>query len=534
MNDNINNTNNENTTENEALNLDATSTESTVEAVSAETPEATAENAAPTESTAPQSPERPRYEQPTSQSQPQTNYGGYYYNQQNVNRQNPYQQNQGYYSQQQYTGGYYAQPSQYAPEKKSKKKSGKALVALLVVGCIVLSTAFGVCGALITSRIIDNTQTMVNPNVSDNDNGLIGDKEPAKDSAAAKPNTNPSVIIRNENVDNTARFSDNPVVNAAAIARDSVVEITTETVQTSTFYGQYVTQGAGSGVIITEDGYIITCAHVIDGATNVIVRLADGSETPATVIGSDSQTDIAVIRIEGTAGLKAALLGDSDTLMVGETAVAIGNPLGELGGSVSAGIISALDREIKIDGDVYNLLQTTAAINPGNSGGGLFNANGELIGIVNAKQAGDAIEGLGFSIPINSALDIAEQLINNGYISGRVRLGVSVVDVTSNTNSYKLYSEFPQLMNYITAYGVYFIEYSDGQSGDLKFGDRIVAIDGTTVENQSAIRTILRDYEVGDTVTVTVARLSVNGRQTQSKMVDVSLTLIEEIPEKAE
>ena len=173
------------------------------------------------------------------------------------------------------------------------------------------------------------------------------------------------------------------ISDVAAVASNSVVEITTETVMMGTRMGQFVSEGAGSGVIITSDGYILTNNHVIDGASKITVRLKDGTSYNGVVVGLDEKTDLAVIKVDAS-DLQPAVFGDSSSLTVGETAVAIGNPLGQLGGTVTSGIISALDREISIDGETMTLLQTSAAINPGNSGGGLFNSYGELIGIVNA------------------------------------------------------------------------------------------------------------------------------------------------------
>lgn len=435
---------------------------------------------------------------------------------------NPYAQNAqgGYNPNRPYFGGYsgvypsqnsgsgYAQPAQPV-QKQKKQRSGKAAIAVLMVCCVLLSGLFGFGGAYLANSI--------HPAQAVSGEGAKGGQSVVYQ---AIPSENGTAALQSENA----------IVSAAGRAQDSVVEITTETVQTSTFYGQYVTEGAGSGVIITADGYIITCAHVVEGASTVTVRLTDGTELTAEVVGEDSQTDIAVLKINAE-GLKPAVIGDSDGLMVGETAIAIGNPLGELGGSVSSGIISALNREITIDGENYNLLQTTAAINPGNSGGGLFNIKGELIGIVNAKSAGSSIEGLGFSIPIKNAMSVAEQLMEYGYIKGRVRLGVTVTEINSSTNTYRIYQENPALLKYVTEYGVYFLEYSGSQSGDLQFGDRIVAIDGTTVSTFADIRNLLTGYSVGDEVTITVARLTGTGRTAQSKMVDVSLTLVEAVPE---
>ena len=185
------------------------------------------------------------------------------------------------------------------------------------------------------------------------------------------------------------------------------------------------TVGSGSGVIVTSDGYIVTNNHVVEGADAIKVHLEDGTEYPATLIGTDSYTDLAVIKIDAT-GLPAATLGNSGDMLVCDTVYAIGNPLGVLASSVSEGIISGLDRVIEIEGQEMTLMQTTAAVNPGNSGGGLFNSKGELIGIVNAKSSGTDVEGLGFAIPIDSAKQIIMDLIDLGYVSGRPYLGISM------------------------------------------------------------------------------------------------------------
>ena len=226
------------------------------------------------------------------------------------------------------------------------------------------------------------------------------------------------------------------VTEIASKVGPSVVEVTTEAVTTNAFFGQYVQSGAGSGVIITEDGYIITNNHVVSGASQVTVRTSDGTEYPATVVGADSKTDIAVLKIEAT-GLTPAVVGDSDSLQVGEFTLAVGNPLGELGGTVTDGIISALDREVTVENQTMNLLQTNAAVSPGNSGGGLFNERGELIGIVNAKSSGQNAEGLGFAIPVNTAIQVAEELINNGYVTGRPAMGVTVLSINDAQTAFQ-------------------------------------------------------------------------------------------------
>ena len=217
-------------------------------------------------------------------------------------------------------------------------------------------------------------------------------------------------------------------------ARPSVVEIKTESVSSDSWMQQYVTQGAGSGVIITSDGYIVTNNHVIEGASKITVTTSDQQEYDAELVGTDPITDIAVLKIKAE-GLTPATYGNSDQLAVGDMAVAIGNPLGELGGTVTAGIISALDRELAIDGKTMTLLQTDSSINPGNSGGGLFNGDGQLIGIVVAKSSGSDVEGLGFAIPINKAADVAQQILENGYVSGQPSTGMSYTESSGQSST---------------------------------------------------------------------------------------------------
>ena len=198
---------------------------------------------------------------------------------------------------------------------------------------------------------------------------------------------------------------------------DSVVEINCTVVSNSyDFFGRPVTTkgaSAGSGVIIAENGTVITNHHVINGAEEITIRLRNGNIYEASLVGSDAAHDIAVIRITPAETLTYATFGESAALRVGQTVIVIGNPLGTLGGTVTDGIISALDRDIKIEGTEMRLLQTNASINSGNSGGGMFDLDGRLIGIVNAKSTGSAVEGLGFAIPSDTALEIAKQILEN-------------------------------------------------------------------------------------------------------------------------
>lgn len=292
--------------------------------------------------------------------------------------------------------------------------------------------------------------------------------------------------------------------------KDSVVEITTESVSSgNSIFGQYVSQGAGSGVIISTDGYIVTNNHVVSDATRLKVTTTDGSEYDANIVGKDSQTDLAVIKIDAD-NLQAATFGDSDILQVGDPAIAIGNPLGELGGTVTTGIISATDRQITIDNETMTLLQTDAAINPGNSGGGLFNADGNLIGIVNAKESSTGIEGLGFAIPITPAKDVITELMQNGSVTSRPALNVSLYDYTSsNQSSNSKYED-----------GCYIVQVVKNGAADkagLKQNDRIINFDGQKIQTTSDVKGILKKHKIGDTVKMVVER--------NSKEITVEITL---------
>lgn len=292
-------------------------------------------------------------------------------------------------------------------------------------------------------------------------------------------------------------------------AAPSVVEVFTETKQVSPFYQEYVTEGAGSGVVLTADGYIVTNHHVIDGASAVRVRLNGGDAYDAALVGTDSKTDLAVLKIEA-AGLTPAKLSDSSKARVGDFVIAIGNPLGELGGTVTEGIISARDREITIDGQPMTLLQTTAAVNPGNSGGGLFDLEGELVGVVNSKSAGSGIEGLAFAIPSNTVREVAQELIRHGYVTGRPQLGIAVTRISRPTMGWRTYFDKP---------GLYIAQTFEDNG--LKAGDRIIQIDGTAISESADISTVLNRHSAGDTVKVTVSRggqeLSVSVKLTEEK-----------------
>lgn len=298
------------------------------------------------------------------------------------------------------------------------------------------------------------------------------------------------------------------VSEIADMNADAVVEITTESVVTDSWIGQYVTEGAGSGVIIDSDGYIITNYHVIENANSVNVKLHNGDSYDAEIIGGDSENDIAVLKVDSNKKLTAAKYGNSDQLIVGELAVVIGNPLGALGGTVTSGIISAKDRSVTIDGQKRNLLQTDASINPGNSGGGLFNSSGQLVGIVCAKSSGSDVEGLGFAIPINTAAEIAQKIIDKGgdithNNKGDAIIGVNVLNITNKA----LMEQYN-----VNKQGVYITGLTsvNAQKAGFQIGDRFVKLGKTKISDYDTLSGALSKYAPGDKVKVIVER---NGKK---------------------
>ena len=329
--------------------------------------------------------------------------------------------------------------------------------------------------------------------------------------AGSHLSNNANVTIQQQtNKSNFGTVQVSDVSDIVEKCKDSVVEITTESASSgNSIFGQYVSQGAGSGVIISKDGYIVTNNHVVSGATSLKVTTTDGTEYDASVVGKDSQTDLAVIKVDAN-NLQAATLGDSDILQVGDPAIAIGNPLGELGGTVTTGIISATDRQITIEDETMTLLQTDAAINPGNSGGGLFNADGNLIGIVNAKESSTGIEGLGFAIPITPAQDIITELMQNGSVTSRPALNVSLYDYTSNNQGQ--YSKYED-----GCYIVQIVKNGAADKAGLKQNDRILSFDGEQIQSTSDVKNVLKKHKIGDTIKMVVER--------DSKKITVEITL---------
>lgn len=285
------------------------------------------------------------------------------------------------------------------------------------------------------------------------------------------------------------------------------------------YFGMQQSESSGSGIIVTEDGNIVTNNHVIEGATSIKVKLNTGNEYDAVLVGGDEKTDIAVIKIKPNEELRAAQIGDSGNVEVGDMAVAIGNPLAsELFGTVTAGVISGVNRTMVVGQREMTLIQTDAAISPGNSGGALINHYGEVIGINSVKLVDSAAEGLGFAIPMNEAIPIIKDLTEFGYVKGRPMLGITVREITADLAYYN---------NLLVDHGLYVMSVADN-SGAYKAGltraDIIVKFDGKVVNTLSELNSIRDKHKAGDTVTVTIIR--------QGKEMNIPLTLTEDIPAK--
>lgn len=308
---------------------------------------------------------------------------------------------------------------------------------------------------------------------------------------------------------------DTPAVRVAQSVGPTVVGITNKAVARDFFNRKVEATGVGSGVIFKPDGYIVTNNHVIEGARELIVSLADGRTLNAELVGADEMTDIAVVKVDAQ-DLPTATFGNSDEVVVGEPAIAIGNPMGlEFQGSVTVGVISALNRTLDLNDRRVKLFQTDAAISPGNSGGALVNADGQIIGINSAKLAADGVEGIGFAIPINTVELIVNELMEKGYVA-RPYLGVTVFDKpTAARYGYQLTIDR----------GVYIFQVRlDSPAGrvGLERGDVILAIDGKEVNSVTDVRNEIAAHKVGDKVTLKYER---NGQERE-----LEITL-EEMPQ---
>ena len=376
------------------------------------------------------------------------------------------------------------QPQDAQPPKKKKKFNGKRVARSAVP--LVLAAAMGFAGGFVGAKFGGSGKVVIQQVAPSS----TADSASGSDSSITAASSSGSSLTTEQ---------------VADLVSPSVVVITTEQVVYSqwSWYGQnQVESGAGSGVIISSDGYILTCAHVVDGASTITVTIGDKDYT-ATLVGEDTTSDIAVIKIDAD-GLTPATVGNSDSLKVGQSVMAVGNPLGELGGTVTGGMISALNRSVTIQGsssvNTMSLIQMDASVSPGNSGGGLFNMNGELVGIVNAKSSSSDAEGLGFAIPINDAIKVAQELLENGYVTGRPYLGITYLAVTDAQTASQLG---------VNAYGVYVVEVVKGgpaEKAGLQAGDRIVSVDGTEIASKDDLGTLMQKHAAGDTLSITIAR----------------------------
>ncbi len=363
-------------------------------------------------------------------------------------------------------------PAEEYSEQKPRRL-GLRITALVLAAAILIGGAFGVGWYLNKSENeAPTTQLMVSD-------------RPKTEITTVKVNGNEKLSY--------------PEIYAANV--DSCVSINVSSTSYN-FFGQAVqSASSGSGFIITTDGYIVTNYHVISGGTSVSVTLNDGTTYDAQVIGGEEDYDIAVLKVDpGETKLQCVVLGESADLLVGEDVLTIGNPLGELTFSMSEGIVSCLDREINVDGTPFNMIQITTAVNSGNSGGPLFNAYGEVVGIVSAKYSSSSssasVEGLGFAIPMDDVLSMIRDIMENGQVTTRPYLGImAAYDSQAALTGVK--------------YGVYIESvFEDGPAAKagLTGGDVITMIGVTTITSRDDISSLSKNYKAGDTVTVTYVR----------------------------
>lgn len=431
-------------------------------------------------------------------------------NQQNDNTSHSYQHNGDTYEYV-FKGG---EPNGYgAPPPPRRSRGRKVFVRLLAASlCVVLllvTFGFGYGRGQLAGDVDGSGEPE-----GDRQPGQIQEISPNEDALHATPE---DFLIKADSTSSPFGSAGEDVFAISQVVKmveDAVVVIDT-TVTNDSAWGTTTGNSSGSGVIISDNGYILTCNHVIEGGTSVLVTLNNGKQYEATLVGQDANTDLAVLKIEAEEPLAYAKHGSSADLITGEYVIAIGNPLGTLGGTVTKGIISATERRIRMsDGTIMTLLQTDAAINSGNSGGGLFNLKGELIGIVNAKYTATGVEGLGFAIPVDTAYEIELDLIRYGYVRGRVDHGLTMFDVTeSNLRSYYYYYKIKEVGLYVSE-----SKYSD----KLLPKDRILSVNGVLVNTEAELWSIVSQCEVGDAIDLRVSR--------SGETFSVSITLREMVP----
>ena len=361
------------------------------------------------------------------------------------------------------------------PVQPKKHHGGVGRVVALILSCAVISAACGFGGAILAQNGSRTGKTTV------------------------QQSNRTATTVNVKKVDGQTLMSPAEVYASTV---NSVVSINCSAVSTNIFGQQTESASSGSGFIYTADGYIVTNQHVVANASSINVTLYNGDTYPATLVGSDSDYDVAVLKIDAK-DLPAVTLGSSTDVNVGDTVMAIGNPLGELTFSMSQGIVSCVNRAINVEGTPFNMIQVDASINPGNSGGPLMNLYGEVVGIVSAKYSSYAdttVEGLGFAIPINDVQSIIKDIIENGSVGNKAYMAITAGTMTQQMAAqYKINA----------TEGVFVYSVEDGGAGDkagLKLGDVITKLNDTQITSMEDLSAAKKGFKAGDTVTLTVLR----------------------------
>ena len=392
---------------------------------------------------------------------------------------------------QQQTGFGEVPPMSQKPHTPKNKKHSRGL-------------ALGLCGVAAACLLFAGGAVVGNMAFGGNANSDSGTSASTSDSA-------PTLQINSKPESDSSNSSDNYDTANGMAGEDIYKKVNPSVVSVISTTAEGT--GSGSGVIMSKDGYIITNNHVVDGAQSVSVQLSDGTSLDAEIIGTDEQTDLAVIKVTPTSDLTAAEFGDSDELEPGEYAYAIGSPGGvQFANTITGGRISAINRDLTVNDRVMTLIQTDASINNGNSGGALINKYGQVDGITSAKLSGNAfgsatVEGMGFAIPINTAKDIVDELIQNGYVSGRPSIGITGQNVESADGK-------------VSGVQVYSIDSrAKAASEGLQVGDVITAVDGTPTPDMDKVNELKQDKKAGDKLTLSVYRISTG------KTLNITITL---------
>ena len=392
---------------------------------------------------------------------------------------------------QQQTGFGEVPPMSQKPHTPKNKKHSRGL-------------ALGLCGVAAACLLFAGGAVVGNMAFGGNANSDSGTSASTSDSA-------PTLQINSKPESDSSNSSDNYDTADGMAGEDIYKKVNPSVVSVISTTAEGT--GSGSGVIMSKDGYIITNNHVVDGAQSVSVQLSDSTSLDAEIIGTDEQTDLAVIKVTPTSDLTAAEFGDSDELEPGEYAYAIGSPGGvQFANTITGGRISAINRDLTVNDRVMTLIQTDASINNGNSGGALINKYGQVVGITSAKLSGNAfgsatVEGMGFAIPINTAKDIVDELIQNGYVSGRPSIGITGQNVESADGK-------------VSGVQVYSIDSrAKAASEGLQVGDVITAVDGTPTPDMDKVNELKQDKKAGDKLTLSVYRISTG------KTLNITITL---------